>query len=59
MNFEVRSVSPADYDAYIKARESGLSTSDALVKIGQPGHATTTHPLVPNTVAASRQGNGG
>jgi cytochrome c oxidase subunit 2 len=59
MNFEVRSVSPADYDAYIKARESGLSTYDALVKIGQPGHATTTHPLVPNTVAASRQGNGG
>jgi cytochrome c oxidase subunit 2 len=59
MNFEVRSVSPADYDAYLKARESGLSTYDALVKIGQPGHATTTHPLVPNTVAASRQGNGG
>ncbi|MCU1669926.1 MAG: cytochrome c oxidase, subunit [Blastococcus sp.] len=59
MNFEVRSVSPADYDAYLAARESGLSTYDALVKIGQPGHATTTHPLVPGTVAASRQGNGG
>ena len=60
MNFEVRSVSPADYDAYIKARESGLSTYDALVKIGQQGRATTTHPLLPGSVATvGGQGNGG
>jgi len=45
MNFEVRSVSSADYDAYITARESGLSTYDALESIGQPGEATTTVPL--------------
>jgi cytochrome c oxidase subunit 2 len=45
MNFEVRSVSPADYDAYITARESGLSTYDALVSIGQPGAATSTQPF--------------
>jgi cytochrome c oxidase subunit 2 len=45
MNFEVRSVSPADYDAYITARESGMSTYDALVSIGQPGAATSTQPF--------------
>jgi cytochrome c oxidase subunit II len=42
MNFEVRAVSPADYDAYLAARESGLSTFDALESIGQPGLAQTT-----------------
>jgi cytochrome c oxidase subunit 2 len=60
MNFEVRSVSPADFDAYIQARESGLSTAQALEKIGQPGHATTTKPLsLPQTQALSGQTNGG
>jgi len=60
MNFEVRSVSPADFDAYIKARESGLSTAQALEKIGQPGHATTTKPLsLPQTQALPGQTNGG
>ncbi|MGY1594384.1 cytochrome c oxidase subunit II [Geodermatophilus sp. SYSU D00708] len=42
MNFEVRAVSPTDYDAYLAARESGLSTFDALESIGQPGEAQTT-----------------
>ena len=45
MNFEVRSVSGDDYDAYLAAREDGLSTSEALEKIGQPGHSTATHPF--------------
>jgi cytochrome c oxidase subunit 2 len=45
MNFEVRSVSPADFDAYLAARESGLSTFDALESIGQPGAATSTTPF--------------
>jgi cytochrome c oxidase subunit 2 len=45
MNFEVRSVSRADYDAYLTARESGMSTYDALVSIGQPGNATSTTPM--------------
>ena len=59
MNFEVRSVSPQDFDTYIQARESGLSTSAALEKIGQPGSATTTRPLtLPQTAALSGQ-NGG
>jgi cytochrome c oxidase subunit 2 len=42
MNFEVRSVSPSDYDAYLAARERGLSTHDALESIGQNGTATST-----------------
>jgi len=45
MNFEVRSVSQEDFADYISARESGLSTSDALESIGQPGAATSTTPF--------------
>ena len=45
MNFEVRAVSPEDYDAYLAARESGLHTFDALESIGQPGAATSTSPF--------------
>ena len=45
MNFEVRSVSGDDYDAYLAAREDGMSTYEALEEIGQPGEAGTTTPL--------------
>ena len=45
MNFEVRAVSGDDYDAYLEARESGMTTSEALEKIGQPGKATVDHPF--------------
>ncbi|MET0764295.1 MAG: cytochrome c oxidase subunit II [Blastococcus sp.] len=45
MNFEVRAVSGEDYDAYLEARESGMSTSEALEEIGQDGEATTTTPF--------------
>ncbi|MCZ2828370.1 cytochrome c oxidase subunit II [Modestobacter sp. VKM Ac-2986] len=45
MNFEVRSVNSADYEAYLAAREDGLSTHDALESIGQPGNSTSTRPL--------------
>jgi cytochrome c oxidase subunit 2 len=45
MNFEVRAVSGEDYEAYLAAREDGLSTFDALEEIGQPGAATTTQPF--------------
>jgi cytochrome c oxidase subunit 2 len=45
MNFEVRSVSAADYQDYVSARISGLSTYDALESIGQPGAATATQPF--------------
>ena len=53
MNFEVRSVSPQDFDAYLAARESGQSTFDALESIGQPGNATTTTPFRPDRQQAS------
>jgi cytochrome c oxidase subunit II len=45
MNFEVRSVSPQDFDSYLAARESGQNTAQALESIGQPGTATTTQPF--------------
>ena len=45
MNFEVRAVPLEDYEAYLDARESGLSTYDALESIGQPGAATSTTPF--------------
>jgi cytochrome c oxidase subunit II len=45
MNFEVRSVSGDDYDAYLEARESGLDTAAALEEIGQPGVSSTTEPF--------------
>jgi cytochrome c oxidase subunit 2 len=45
MNFEVRAVSPQQYDAYLAARSSGMDTHSALVSIGQPGDAVTTHPF--------------
>jgi len=45
MNFEVRAVSGADYDAYLRARESGLDTHQALEEIGQPGLSSSTTPF--------------
>ena len=49
-----------DFDAYIQARESGHVDGQALEKIGQPGHATTTKPLsLPQTQALSGQTTGG
>ncbi|MCZ2857139.1 aa3-type cytochrome oxidase subunit II [Blastococcus sp. VKM Ac-2987] len=45
MNFEVRAVSGDEYDAYLEAREAGLSTYEALEEIGQVGEAGTTTPL--------------
>ena len=45
MNFQVTSVSGEDYDAYLEARESGMSTAEALEEIGQPGQATVTEPF--------------
>ena len=60
MNFEVRAVSGDDYDAYLKARESGMGTAEALESIGQPGKATTTKPLplVENKTVGQQQAGG-
>jgi len=45
MNFEVRTVTPQQYDAYLAARQKGMDTKHALQSIGQPGTAVTTHPF--------------
>src|SRR3569833_4354687 len=57
MNFEVRSVSQADFQAYMRAREDGLSTPDALESIGQPGVATSTVPFELERQQASAASN--
>jgi cytochrome c oxidase subunit 2 len=57
MNFEVRAVSGDDYDAYLEARESGMTTSEALEEIGQSGQAGTTTPL--ELVQNQQQTSGG
>jgi len=58
MNFEVRAVSGDDYDDYLEARESGMSTYEALDEIGQPGLASTTTPFeyLQNTAQTSNGG---
>jgi cytochrome c oxidase subunit II len=45
MNFQVDTVTPQQYDAYLAARSSGMDTHSALVSIGLPGDATVTHPF--------------
>jgi cytochrome c oxidase subunit 2 len=45
MNFELRAVSPDDYDRFLAAKEGGQSTQEALISIGQPPLATTTSPF--------------
>ena len=45
MNFELRSVSEEDYASYIDARESGLTTAEALEEIGQDPESSTTRPM--------------
>jgi cytochrome c oxidase subunit 2 len=45
MNFELRAVSPADYQKFVTEKQAGLSTPDALQAIGQSPFATTTEPF--------------
>ena len=45
MNFEMRAVTPDDYQKFIAAKRAGKSTPEALVAIGQSPYATTTHPF--------------
>jgi cytochrome c oxidase subunit 2 len=60
MNFQVTSVSGDDYDAYVKARESGMTTAEALEEIGQPGQATVTEPFESlRNDAVDQQSSGG
>jgi cytochrome c oxidase subunit II len=45
MNFEVRVVSPQEYDRFIQLRVAGQSTPEALAAIGEPPTAVTTRPF--------------
>jgi cytochrome c oxidase subunit II len=47
MNFELRAVSPEQYDQYLQMRKQGQSAPEALASLGFPnnGYATTTHPF--------------
>jgi cytochrome c oxidase subunit 2 len=46
MNFEVRAVSPEQYERFLQMRAQGMSTPDALRALGfGDGYATTTIPF--------------
>jgi cytochrome c oxidase subunit 2 len=46
MNFELRVVSPAQFDRYLQLRQQGRSTPEALRELGfGAGYATTTTPF--------------
>ncbi|WCN80069.1 aa3-type cytochrome oxidase subunit II [Micromonospora sp. LH3U1] len=45
MNFELRVVSPENYDKFLAAKQGGKSTQDALAEIGEQPYAETTQPF--------------
>jgi cytochrome c oxidase subunit II len=45
MQFELVAVTPAKFDAYLKAKEGGATTQEAMATIGEKPYATTTVPL--------------
>jgi len=45
MQFEVRAVSPENYDRFLAAKRDGASTPDALAAIGEEPLAETTEPF--------------
>lgn len=45
MTFELRAVSPTDFNQYVSALETGVSQPEALQLIGQEPRATTTEPF--------------
>jgi len=54
MNFEVRAVSPENFDKYIEARKTGATVAAALQSIGEEPLATTTKPFDTKREAAKR-----
>ncbi|WSA12453.1 cytochrome c oxidase subunit II [Micromonospora sp. NBC_01813] len=63
MNFELRVVSPEQYDQFLAEKQSGSSTQDALSAIGEEPYAVTTFPFetkrdVQNFGNTSAQGAG-
>jgi cytochrome c oxidase subunit II len=45
MNFEMRVVSPEEFDRYLQLRQEGSSTPEALREIGEAAYATETRPF--------------
>ncbi|MFC0533862.1 aa3-type cytochrome oxidase subunit II [Phytohabitans kaempferiae] len=45
MNFELRAVSPAEYEQFLQAKRDGATTQEALQSIGESPLATTTVPF--------------
>ncbi len=45
MNFEIRAVTPDKFDKYIKDRQGGMTTAQALSDIQESPVATSTHPF--------------
>jgi cytochrome c oxidase subunit II len=45
MNFELRVVSPENFDRFLAAKQGGASTQEALTSIGEEPYATTTKPF--------------
>jgi cytochrome c oxidase subunit II len=52
MNFEVRAVSPEQYQQFLAAKQAGQTTPQALALIGQPPLATSTSPFSTKREAA-------
>lgn len=55
MNFELRAVSPDKYETFIKLRQQGKTTPEALREIGEEPYAVTTKPF--DTDRVSRTGS--
>jgi cytochrome c oxidase subunit 2 len=45
MNFELRVVSPDEYERFLQAKRDGATTQEALRSIGEEPLATTTEPF--------------
>jgi len=56
MNFEMRAVTPEDFDRYLELRKQGKSTPEALAGIQQAPYATTTSPFQREPEQQDRQG---
>ncbi|NEW41736.1 cytochrome c oxidase subunit II [Nocardia cyriacigeorgica] len=58
MNFEVRAVSPEKFQAYIEARDKGMTNAQALESIGESPVATSTRPFnTDRTVKSAAESN--
>jgi cytochrome c oxidase subunit 2 len=58
MNFELRAVSPEQYQRYLDLRKQGRTTTEALEQLGLPGTATTTLPFQPDQAQRNSTTNG-